>query len=420
MFDAASAAAAANDFLGELTPGAREQAAATTAAAAAAASALNGWYVVPQGGGGVGAHADHALPQQPHAPSAFSAGYGAHAPLSAPPFAPPPAPPSAPPPVGTALLALGGGAAWSGALCKQGQRVVRIALRPLRLPHGGALADPSAVPWPASGVLDDTKRASVTDLLAGTHGPLTPALAPLFYAEALPDAAAGAASAAAAAAAAAAALERYTSALLNAHAEAGGRAARAVVLSLPGGRYELLLLPATPAVCSEWAVPPDVARDASGAARLLAALVPSRWAGRLETVTEAGEVTSSAYALSRPCDSSGAAVALPDAVQLTRRTAAARAVTAQGALEHAAFAFAGRTPADATAMARMVARYSEKGRVACARLPLPALPPGAAPPSPTAPQPQADNLWLFPSQDLTRFLCLGQRDATSRSLLYLT
>jgi hypothetical protein len=176
-----------------------------------------------------------------------------------------------------------------------------------------------------------------------------------------------------------------------------------------GDRWELVLLPLSPQVAATWTLP----IPAPGAPpRLLAVVLPARWAGRVEAVTETGAVKASANVHARPCDSRGAPIALPDVLRLTIAAPLVRVPRTPGAAT-ACFAIAGRDNHKEHDLSRMARRSAQNGKAACALLPL------AGPHEAAGAQ---EKLWLFPEPgpgDSFRYAALLQRDATSRGLLKL-
>ena len=178
------------------------------------------------------------------------------------PAAPPPPPPP-PPGFSTRLpgaLPAGPGAppVWSGPLMQAGSRICGARLRPEREAEGTRL---SALAWPTE--LHDDQRCHVTGLLAGVYGPITPALTPLAWLEPA---------------------EARDESPLAHYAAAMAARGNAPIYAI-GPRWEMVVLPFTAQVAATWTMTPP-APDAPR--RLLAALLPARWSGRVEAVTAEG------------------------------------------------------------------------------------------------------------------------------------
>ena len=250
----------------------------------------------------------------------------------------------------------------------------------------------SALAWPSA--LHDDQRCSVAGLLAGLYGPITPALTPLAWVEPQTPS---------------------DETPLAVYASALAARGNAPIIAI-GPRWECVIMPLTPEVAAAWTLPVPAP---SAPRRLLAALLPARWVGRVEAVTAEGVVKSSADAIARPCDSRGAPVTLPDVLRLTL-TAPLERVPRAPAAAAVAFALAGR--GDVTAEGEALSKLAAMARLragtnkaACA-----VLPPGTGPPEPSGLQ---EKLWLFPEaapSGSMRYACLLQRDAVTRGLLKLS
>jgi len=270
-----------------------------------------------------------------------------------------------------------------------GARVCGARLRPVREAEAMKL---SAFAWPTE--LHDDQRCHVTGLIAGVYGPITPAVTPLAWLEPA---------------------EARDEASLAAYAAAMAVRGNAPIYAI-GPRWEMVVLPFTAQVAATWTMTPP-APDAPR--RLLAALLPARWLGRVEAVTAEGLVKASAEAIARPCDSRGTPVALPDVLRLTQAALMERLPRLPAAAA-VSFALAGcdgsKTPDEASSkLAAMARRSAGTGKAACALLP-----PGTGPPDPSGLQ---EKLWLFPEASASgtmRYVCLLQRDAVARGLLQLT